>query len=125
MDTDKTKQPEKLPDTARRNGEVARTLAQAAMQGTVRALHTAQLALDVAKQAGGSADTAAAMDVLRNALLDAYAGIPERTRRDWLAAPGTIGGDELLDLLTAQLRGRDDASKGDRLVATTNTTSKE
>ena len=109
---------EKQLYSAKRNGEVARTLAQAAMQGTVRALHTAQLALDVAQQAGGSAETADAMNVLRNALLDAYAGIPEKTRRDWLAAPGTIGGDELLDLLTAQLRGREAANHN-------NTTSKE
>lgn len=96
----------KQPDSARRPAEVARTLAQAALQATARAMHTAQMALDTARHAGVRADVADAMGNLRNALVDAYAAIPERTRREILAAPGTIGGDELLDLLATLVAAR-------------------
>ena len=106
MTTDNITGQTKQPDPARRPGEVARTLAQSALQATARAMHTAQLAMDAARHTGGSADTAKAMDVLRNALVDAYAGVPENTRRAILAAPGTIGGDELLDLLATLVAAR-------------------
>jgi hypothetical protein len=100
------------PDDGRRPDEVGRTLAQAALQATARALHTAQIALDACGRmpswqgAAGMKDLQAAMGGLRDALADAYGAVPEEIRREILSAPGTIGGDELLDLLATLVSAR-------------------
>lgn len=110
----------RVTDKAARPGEVARTLAQAALQATARALHTAQMALDAIGRAGGEpAEFKAAVEHLRDGLADAYAAMPEKVRTEVLRAPGTIGGDELLDLLTSLVRAREGRTGNN------NTTSKE
>ena len=105
---------EKPVDPAARPEQVARTLAQAALQATCRAMHTAQMAVDAAGRLNPNTDgagmVAAAMVNLRDAIADAYAASPEPTRRAILAAPGTIGGDELLDLLATLVRAREGRS---------------
>jgi hypothetical protein len=83
-------------------------LAQAALQATARALHTAQMALDAMERAGGEpAELQAAVVALRDGLADAYAAMPDKVRQEVLRAPGTIGGDELLDLLATLVRARE------------------
>ena len=107
----------KAPDPARQPEEVAKTLAQAALQATARALHTAQLALDATKRMGvGSAEIATAMERLRNDLADAYADMPVHVRLSILAAPGTIGGDELLDLLATLVAARNGKHGGNNVT---------
>jgi hypothetical protein len=97
-----------LTDRAARPDMVARTLAQAALQATARALHTAQMALDAMERSGNEpAELQAAMADLRDGLADAYAAMPDKVRQEVLRAPGTIGGDELLDLLATLVRARE------------------
>ena len=95
-------------DRAERPDMVARTLAQAALQATARAMHTAQMGLDAIERVGNEpAELQTAMVALRDGLADAYAAMPDKVRQEVLRAPGTIGGDELLDLLATLVRARE------------------
>jgi hypothetical protein len=108
-----------LTDRAARPDMVARTLAQAALQATARAMHTSQMALDAMDRCCTvPAEMHAAVRILRDNLTDAYASMPDAVRVQLLAAPGTIGGDELLDLLATLVRAREGRT-------TTTTTPKE
>lgn len=87
----------------------AEALAKAALQATARALHTAQLAKDAygraAEDDAGAHEDGIVMAALRDKLLDAYAGIPERAKTRMLASKATITSDELIDLLALCVRG--------------------
>lgn len=98
-----------------RPDQVARTMAQAALQSVARAMHTAQLALDATRRMGNKGGSwcqlHSALEAMRDQLMDAYKAVPEALRADILRAPGTIGGDELLDLLATLVRARDERAK--------------
>jgi hypothetical protein len=89
-------------DPAARPRAVAITIAQAALQAAARAMHAAQMAADRMAAAGMPAE-AQALGAFRDAICDAYAAVPETVRSAILRAPGTIGGDELLDLLAGMV----------------------
>lgn len=98
-------------DDGARPEEVARTLAQAALQSVCRAMHTAQLALDATGNMGTAETPNAlrqAMERLRDGMMDAYAAVPEKLRAEILKSPGSVGGDELLDLLATLVRAREE-----------------
>jgi len=105
-------------DAGARPEEVARTLAQATLQAVARAMHTAQLAVDATRRTGNfdAKHTALrqTMEKLRDGVMDAYAAVPESMRAEILKAPGTIGGDELLDLLATLVRAREERTKDNR-----------
>ena len=102
-------------DPAVRPEVTAAALAKAAIQTTQRALFTAQLAADaMATAAYGKNDgdmgkqlelDAAALNVLRDALLDAFRTLPEETRKRLSACRASLTSDELIDLLALSVQG--------------------
>lgn len=102
-------------DPAARPEVTAAALAKAAIQTTQRALFTAQLAADAMATAAYGKNQgdmgkqleqdAASLNVLRDALLDAFRSVPEETRKRLSACRASLTSDELIDLLALSVQG--------------------
>jgi len=102
-------------DPAARPEVTAAALAKAAIQTTQRAIFTAQLAADAMTTAAHAKNhgdmgkqleqDAAAMNVLRDALLDAFSTLPEETRKRLSACRVSLTSDDLIDLLALNVQG--------------------
>ena len=102
-------------DPAARPEVTAAALAKAAIQTTQRALFTAQLAADAMATAAYGKNQgdmgkqleqdAASLNVLRDALLDAFRSVPEETRKRLSDCRASLTSDELIDLLALSVQG--------------------